>query len=160
MDVAFRQRDTARNVVTMQRPTHPTAVGQRRNSRVFNDLWNRSPRLARRLHCLPDSQRRQTGMFVMQRIGWIVALLIAAGWVASEIPANPSDGHNAVASAWRRTSEGWQQHSQVAPSRPRTPPPLSPLVVAGLELLLAGMALLAFSPEPSALRCRSPKTGG
>ena len=95
----------------------------------------------------------------MQRIGWIVALLIAAGWIASEIPAGYSDGNAGAASTWRRTVQGWQHRNQVVSSQPLTARPLGPLVVAGLELLLSGLALLAFSPAPSVQRREPPRMG-
>ncbi|MGA2796254.1 MAG: hypothetical protein ABSE63_01615 [Thermoguttaceae bacterium] len=50
----------------------------------------------------------------MQRIGWIVAVLLTLGWVASEFPVQNacSNDRPRVETAWRRTVDGWEDASQ------------------------------------------------
>ena len=50
----------------------------------------------------------------VQRIGWILAVLLTLGWVASEIPVQnaSSDDEPRVETAWRRTVDGWENASQ------------------------------------------------
>jgi hypothetical protein len=51
---------------------------------------------------------------IVQRIGWILAVLMAIGWLASEIPLNnaSSDDQPRVQTCWRRTIDGWENSSQ------------------------------------------------
>jgi hypothetical protein len=50
----------------------------------------------------------------VQRIGWILAILLAFGWLASEIPLQnaSSDDQSSVQTCWRRTVDGWENTSQ------------------------------------------------
>ena len=89
----------------------------------------------------------------MRSIGWLVVLLLAAGWLASEIPltdapAVSQDGPD----GWRRTRFGWQQRTWSTPEAPVRRPALHPAVVGLLELLLSVLALVAFP----ARTCRHP----
>jgi hypothetical protein len=52
--------------------------------------------------------------FEVQRIGWILAIILALCWLASEIPlptASSSDQPR-VQTCWRRTADGWENASQ------------------------------------------------
>jgi hypothetical protein len=51
---------------------------------------------------------------VLQRIGWILAVMLAFGWLASEIPLQnaSSDDESRVQTSWRRTVDGWENASQ------------------------------------------------
>jgi hypothetical protein len=50
----------------------------------------------------------------VQRIGWILAILLALGWLASEIPLQnaASNDQSRVQTSWRRTVDGWEDASQ------------------------------------------------
>jgi hypothetical protein len=50
----------------------------------------------------------------VQRIGWILAVLLALGWLACEIPLQnaSSDDQPKVPTSWRRTVDGWENSSQ------------------------------------------------
>jgi hypothetical protein len=50
----------------------------------------------------------------VQRIGWILAVLLALGWVASEIPLQNASSNDQprVETSWRRTVDGWENSSQ------------------------------------------------
>jgi hypothetical protein len=50
----------------------------------------------------------------VQRIGWILAILLTLGWVASEIPLQnaASNDRPTVETSWRRTVDGWENTSQ------------------------------------------------
>lgn len=50
----------------------------------------------------------------MQRIGWIIAVLIALGWLAYDFPLENaiSDDLPKVQTCWRRTADGWENANQ------------------------------------------------
>jgi len=50
----------------------------------------------------------------VQRIGWILAILLALGWLASEIPLQDASSNDQpmVRTCWRRTVDGWENSSQ------------------------------------------------
>jgi hypothetical protein len=50
----------------------------------------------------------------VQRIGWILAVIFALGWLASEIPVQNavSNDQPKVQTCWRRTIDGWENSSQ------------------------------------------------
>jgi len=50
----------------------------------------------------------------VQRIGWILAVLLSLGWVASEIPLQNASSNDRprIETAWRRTVDGWENASQ------------------------------------------------
>jgi len=50
----------------------------------------------------------------VQRIGWILAVLLTLVWVASEIPVQDASSNDwpKVETAWRRTVDGWENASQ------------------------------------------------
>jgi hypothetical protein len=52
--------------------------------------------------------------YAVQRIGWILAVLLALGWLASEIPLQnaSSNDQSRVQTCWRRTVDGWENASQ------------------------------------------------
>lgn len=95
----------------------------------------------------------------MRWVGWLLLVLIAVTWVASEIPAWTSQS-GAHPSSWRRTCNGWEQAASWMPQRERYQPTLHPIIVALLQMLLASAALVAFSrPEtapPANTKLRGP----
>jgi hypothetical protein len=79
---------------------------------------------------------------LVQKIGWIVAILCAASWLASEIDLpgkvqNISDREEIV---WRRTIDGWEKMTDWTFAAERTPPVLHPGIVG---LLMAALSLTA-----------------
>jgi hypothetical protein len=50
----------------------------------------------------------------VQRIGWILAILLGFGWLASEIPLQnaASNDRPVVQTCWRRTVDGWENAAQ------------------------------------------------
>ena len=86
----------------------------------------------------------------MRWIGWLVVILLAAGWLASEIrlPGEPALLQGG-SDCWRRTRYGWQQPSWSTPEAPVWRPALHPGVVGLLELFLSVSALVAFPTRTS-----------
>lgn len=81
----------------------------------------------------------------MLRIGWILFVLVTLGWVACELPSQPSTT-NEPATVWRRTRDGWEHRDRVLVQAVRRPA-LHPVVIASLEILLTATAMLAVSRE-------------
>ena len=75
----------------------------------------------------------------MQKIGWILAVLCAVCWVASDInlpgeaPAVPSQNEL----VWRRTADGWENVNDWTFAVEKSPPILHPGVMALLMLMLS-----------------------
>jgi hypothetical protein len=70
---------------------------------------------------------------LVQKIGWIIAVICILSWIASEIKL-PADDAKAVAVAeefvWRRTAEGWEKIDEWTYELNNTPPLLHPGVMA------------------------------
>jgi hypothetical protein len=51
---------------------------------------------------------------IVGRIGWIMTVLIALGWLAYDWPmqTTTAEAHTVVQSCWRRTASGWENTSQ------------------------------------------------
>lgn len=81
----------------------------------------------------------------VRRIVGLVLMLLALGWLASELPSRLADNAPNITTSWRRTRDGWQRLSTLATSRPTSPPQLHPLVVAAFEGLLFLAGMVAFS---------------
>ncbi|HUT90892.1 MAG TPA: hypothetical protein VMY37_15415 [Thermoguttaceae bacterium] len=81
----------------------------------------------------------------MRRLGWLLVLLAAVGWLATEVrlPETPAAPDRPLDS-WRRTPDGWQRATWLAPQTPIRRPALHPVVVGLLELLVCLAALVAF----------------
>ena len=79
----------------------------------------------------------------MRPIALITIILIATLWGASEIRLPAAADPVPRDSGWRRTRDGWERSSRLL-RQPTAQPSLHPSVVAGLEILLAIFALLAF----------------
>ncbi len=79
----------------------------------------------------------------MGRIGGLLLLLVAAGWLASKLPQEGSAASNGLAADWRRTAQGWQRLPMAASDATTGEPALHPLAVASIELLLTLGAVAA-----------------
>ena len=73
----------------------------------------------------------------MGRIGGLLLLLVAAGWLASEWPQAGSAASDGLAADWRRTAQGWERLPMTGSDAAICQPSLHPLAAASLELLLA-----------------------
>ena len=73
----------------------------------------------------------------MGRIGALLLLLVAAGWLASELPQAGSATSDGLAADWRRTAQGWERLPMTGADATTDQPSLHPLAAASLELLLA-----------------------
>jgi hypothetical protein len=82
----------------------------------------------------------------VQRIGWILAILLVAGWLASEIPLNKaaSQEGSIVQTCWRRTVNGWENSSQWDFFKVTHRPEVHPLFLS-LFQCTAATAIAAFS---------------
>lgn len=81
----------------------------------------------------------------MRWIGWIVALLMTVGWVATELPVAEPLQAGLANTDWRRTRDGWQQPTWLGASIPAREPALHPGVVGMFQMLVSLMALVGFS---------------
>jgi hypothetical protein len=81
----------------------------------------------------------------VQRIGWILLVLVTLGWVACEWPSQPPDAAE-PATVWRHTRNGWEHRDRVL-VRAVYRPALHPVVIASLEVLLTATAMLAVSRD-------------
>ena len=81
----------------------------------------------------------------MRRFGGLLVLLAAVGWLATEVrpPETPTASDRPL-DCWRRTPDGWQRATWLAPQTPIRRPALHPVVVGLLELLVCLAALVAF----------------
>ncbi len=84
----------------------------------------------------------------MRRIGFLILLLLALGWVVAELPAAPAQIPQTQTSDWRRTRDGWERMSWWRAEATRHRPAIHPLVIGSLQVLVSAMGLIAFSkPE-------------
>jgi hypothetical protein len=83
----------------------------------------------------------------VQRIFWLSLMLIVLGWVATELPSGTTGNEPTMATAWRRTRDGWVRHSTLVISQPAPPPHLHPAVLAAFEGLLSLAGMVAFLPR-------------
>ena len=113
----------------------------------------------------------------MKALGWVLAVLLAVGWLASEWTAADSPQPVAMETPWRRTANGWERLeaakqpdngplTPVDSSAPRrlfvgplnhSPAPLvnpgfHPSLLAALLALSSVLALGLFSTEPEPRR--------
>ena len=83
----------------------------------------------------------------MGRIGGLLLLLVAAGWLASELPQEGSASSDGLAADWRRTAQGWERLPMAASDTTIRRPSLHPLAAASIELFLALGAVAACSAK-------------
>ena len=81
----------------------------------------------------------------MGRIGGLLLLLVAVGWLASELPPTGSASSDGLAADWRRTAQGWQRLPMAECDATIRQPSLHPLAAASLELFFALGAAAACS---------------
>jgi len=81
----------------------------------------------------------------MRWVAWFLLLLVAVGWLASELPVpETSAASRQEFDCWRRTRNGWERAGWLTDRMSVARPVLHPGVVALLELLLSMAALTAF----------------
>jgi hypothetical protein len=74
----------------------------------------------------------------VQKIGWILAILLGVSWLATEMPV-PCDEQNAPAqeeTLWRRTAQGWEKIDNWTFAIEKSPPALHPGVFGLLMVTL------------------------
>ena len=97
----------------------------------------------------------------MRRIGWLLLIVLAAGWLAGNLPLpRITAGAHRESDGWRRTRSGWEQRSWATPEAPIRRPALHPGVVGLLELFVSMAALIAFPPMRTASSRTEPKPAG
>jgi hypothetical protein len=81
----------------------------------------------------------------VQRIGWILAVLLTLGWVASEIPVQNASSNDRprVETTWRRTVDGWENASQWSFYSFTSRPALHPFCLGMMQC--AAVAWIVFS---------------
>jgi hypothetical protein len=78
-------------------------------------------------------------VILVQKIGWILAILFAVSWYASEISL-PRDAKNAPLReeiVWRRTVDGWEKPNDWYYAIEKSPPALHPGVMGLLMVTLS-----------------------
>jgi hypothetical protein len=89
----------------------------------------------------------------MRRIGWIVAFLLSAGWIACALSTAAVQSCSECRSVWRRTRDGWEHQDRLFRTRPLPPPAVHPAMVAALQVLLPlallGLAARGRKPAPT-----------
>jgi hypothetical protein len=75
----------------------------------------------------------------VQKIGWILAVLCALCWIASDInlPGEPQAAPAQNESIWRRTADGWENVNDWTFAIEKSPPVLHPGVMALLMVILS-----------------------
>jgi hypothetical protein len=81
----------------------------------------------------------------MQRIVWLLLLLLTLGWFTSELPSGTAGSEPSAANTWRRTRDGWQRRCTLVICHPAPPPQLHPAVFAAFEGLLSLAGMVAFT---------------
>ena len=84
---------------------------------------------------------------MVRRIGWMLLLLGAVGWMAAECPVRRTPPSAGGQTEWRRTLDGWERASWLRAEVPVHRPALHPSVVGLLELFLSVGALAVFRQE-------------
>ncbi|MGD9126584.1 MAG: hypothetical protein PVH19_04320 [Planctomycetia bacterium] len=94
----------------------------------------------------------------MRTILAILAVLLFAGWVLSEIEITSAEGtvmNQVESSQWRRTAQGWEQIEDWAPIAPPSVS-LHPVIFGLFMLFISIFALIGFeSPVP--VRSQHPR---
>lgn len=93
----------------------------------------------------------------MRSIGWVMVVLLAASWVAAELPPMVASKPVVDQNLWRRTSNGWERADWLLPE-PATPPLwLHPgsLVVLQVSVSVIGLRLAGQTQGGRPLQRRS-----
>jgi hypothetical protein len=91
----------------------------------------------------------------MRWVGWLLAMILAAAWFASELPSQGRSGPSQQELQWRRTRLGWAHIRQLHPPQSLRAPLLHPALVATAQVVLCVAALVALGPRPG---CRSARS--
>ena len=88
----------------------------------------------------------------MHRLAWLLLLVGALAWLASQIPSSgQGEAPLSAATVWRRTTDGWERlPARPAPTACPTPRRcLHPLIVAMLEILIVAVLPVTNGPRRS-----------
>jgi len=79
----------------------------------------------------------------VQRIGWILAVLLAIGWLASEFPVQNacSNVRPNTQTCWRRTVDGWENSSQWCFYYQTREPAFHPIYVIVIQSLVVCLVI-------------------
>ncbi len=96
----------------------------------------------------------------VQRIGWILAVLLSLGWVASEIPLQNASSNDRprVETAWRRTVDGWENASQWSFYSFTSRPALHPFYLGMMQCAAVAWIVLFLLPGENHYPERIPTT--
>ena len=98
----------------------------------------------------------------MRRIGWIIAFLLSAGWIACALSTAAVQSRSECRSVWRRTRDGWEHQDRLFRTQPLPPPAVHPAAVAALQVLLPlgllGLAARRRKPAPTKTQPTHPST--
>ena len=93
----------------------------------------------------------------MRWCAWFLVLVVAAGWLASEVPlAETPAAPRQQLDCWRRTRDGWERADWLTPPSCVRRPGLHPGVVGLLEVLVSTTALMASSLRAKPPAARAP----
>jgi hypothetical protein len=86
----------------------------------------------------------------VHKIGWILAILCAVSWLASEInlPGNTQNSAAQEETAWRRTADGWENVNDWAFPIEISPPALHPCVMS-LLMVAISLSVAIAKKEPA-----------
>lgn len=89
-------------------------------------------------------------------IGWILALLLLVGWIATDLPPLVSPAESMTTDLWRRTRNGWERAEWLLPETAPTPLWLHPGVLATLQIAASVTAFTLFcrglhGPKPASV---------
>ena len=92
-------------------------------------------------------------------IGWLLLILLALGWLASELPSPAGRTEAAAKTDWRRTRDGWERPTWIAAATASTSGRmmLHPALVGLLEVSLALAVLIAFGRDERSVRPPRPE---
>ena len=80
----------------------------------------------------------------MRGLGWILAVILLVGWIATDLPPLISPAESTNLDLWRRTRDGWERADWLVPEP--TPPPLwlHPAALAGLQIVVSVVGFTLF----------------
>jgi hypothetical protein len=88
----------------------------------------------------------------VRTVGWLVAILLAVGWLVSELPAVSSGQPDGQRTPWRRTRDGWRYAYWLGTPGAVEPAQFHPGLLALFEVSFSVWALRALPGKPGARR--------
>jgi hypothetical protein len=70
-------------------------------------------------------------------ISWILAVLLLAGWIATDLPPVVPPAESMTTDLWRRTRNGWERAEWLLPEPFPTPLWLHPAVLATFQIAVS-----------------------